>query len=61
MADFVRFKGQNGPVLVNADNVVEVRACDEPDETCITCIGEGNWVFVKEPFEDVAAKLNKLF
>lgn len=74
MADFVRFVTETGaPILINADAVCIVsplytgvdtnknRVYSE-ELTAISFIGsEDDLAVVKEPFESVAAKLNKLF
>ena len=63
MADFVRFKTKDGrTLLVNVDNVIYVDAyLEHGNEVTYLNFADGGNLPVKEPFEDVAAKLNRLF
>lgn len=75
MADFVRFRTDDGycPILVNTDAIVcvEPKFDGEDDHavptysktrTKLTLIGdEDNYYIIDEPFEDVCARLNKLW
>lgn len=62
MADFVMFRTNDGQVLVNVDNVIYVDTYLEAgnEVTYLNFVDGGN-LSVKEPFEDVAAKLLRLF
>lgn len=70
MADFVRFRTEYGEELVNVDQVTCVKKYHEydwagnitfsEDKTEIYLNGDAS-VLTIEPFEDVAAKLNRLF
>lgn len=73
MADFVRFRLEDGaPVLVNTERITCVtkhfkgrdkdrKAIWSEEQTEISIGTEDTDIIVDEPFEDVAAKLNRLF